>query len=89
MSALPFLKPKASSVAGIIISHRKPDDESQAAPEPGDDTAALEACAEDLLRALASKDAKMVADALKSAYEICDSMPHEDPEQVQPSGDEE
>lgn len=82
MSFLPFLKPKASSVSGIIIAHRKPDGGQEMEPEAGDDSAPLHACAEDLIRALGSKDAKAVAEALKAAYEICDSMPHEDPDQM-------
>jgi hypothetical protein len=78
---LPFLKPK--SVAGLIISHRKPDGSNQADHMEGDENAALEACAEDLIRAIHAKDAKAAAEALKSAFEIADSMPHVEGEHIE------
>jgi hypothetical protein len=34
--------------------------------------------ADDLISAVHMKDSKAVADALKAAFEICDSMPHEE-----------
>lgn len=74
---LPFMKPKQQ--VGVIVKNRTPD-----APV-GDDTdnsssanEGLEAAATDLIRAVHSKDIKQVADALRAAFEICDSEPHEE-----------
>lgn len=73
---LPFLKPK--TVAGLIISHRKPDEskEQEEMPETGDE--GLVSAAEDIIRAYETKDAKKLAEAFKAAFQICDSMPHEE-----------
>lgn len=68
---LPYLKPKP--VAGLIISHRKPDGSNEMASEDND-MHAMEACAEDLIRAVHAKDAKAVAAALKAAIECADSQ---------------
>lgn len=65
---LPFLKPK--QVAGLIISHRKPDGGVGEEHSAGDENHALEAAAEDLLRAINSKDSKHFALALRAAYDI-------------------
>lgn len=68
---LPFLKHKP--VAGLIIKSRTPDEPMGDEPhEAGDENHALEACAEDLIRAIHAKDAKAVAEALKSALECAD-----------------
>lgn len=71
---LPFLKPRA--VAGLIVSKRKPDGSTEPEHVEGDEAAPLEAAAEDLIRAIHSKDTKAVAAALKAAFEISDSEPH-------------
>lgn len=44
----------------------------------GEEMAPLEACADDIIRAINSKDSKMLAEAIKAAFEICDSEPHEE-----------
>ena len=80
---LPFLKPK--KVAGLIIAKRKPDGSKQEMYEGGEENSGLEACAEDLMRALNSKDAKAVAEALKAAFEICDAAPHVEGEHINES----
>lgn len=73
---LPFLKNQkevgASGSSEPI--KRKPDE-----PEDYD---YLESAAEDILSAIASKDAKALAVAIKAAFEICDSEPHEEGEHI-------
>lgn len=65
---LPFLK--NSKEAGISAPpqsiERKPDDENSSYD-------VMEACAEDLISAIHSKDVKGVAEALRSAFELADS----------------
>lgn len=70
---IPFLKNKEASTASASEPiQRKPDDGS----EPDYD--GMEAAAEDLIAAVHSKDAKAVAAALRAAFEIADSEPHEE-----------
>ncbi len=74
---LPFLKPKA--VAGVIVSKRKPDGiQSPVEEQDGDDAAALESCAEDMIRAINAKDSKALASAIRSAFECLESEPHDE-----------
>ncbi len=68
---LPFMKPKA--MTGLIISKRKPDDKPEETHSEGNENQGLEAAAEDLIRAVHSKDAKAVAAAMRAAFEICGS----------------
>ncbi len=70
---LPFQKPKAQT--GVIMSVRKPDGGTD---EQGMDTDdhAMEAVAEDILRAISTKDSKSLAMAIRAAFEIADSEPH-------------
>lgn len=65
---LPFLKPK--TVAGLIISHRKADGGTETEHQEGNEHAALEACAEDLIRAMHAKDAKGVAAAWRAGADV-------------------
>lgn len=74
--ALPFLKPRQQP--GLIVSKRKPDGGSEESHMEGEEDAGLDACSEDLIRAMHAKDAKGVTSALKAAFEILDSMPHEE-----------
>lgn len=74
---LPFLKPK--SVSGLIVQKRKSDGSQEMPQDPQEqDSSGLEACAEDMIRAFHTKDAKALASAFQSAFEICDSQPHEE-----------
>lgn len=67
-SPLPFMKEKPQT--GIVTEHRQsPEDDSN----PG-----LSAAASDLLSAIEAKDIKGIAMALQSAFELVDSMPHEE-----------
>lgn len=68
---LPFLKPK--TVAGLIISQRKPDGGKEEMHDEGDENQGLEAAAEDLLRAITSKDPKHLALALQNFMDISSS----------------
>ena len=73
--ALPWLK-QDKKVAGLIVEMRKPDGGlEETAQEDSEDTG-IESCAQDLIKAVEGKDAKAVAQALKSAFEILDSQPH-------------
>lgn len=74
---LPFLKPK--TVAGLIVSTRKKDGSGiEEQHSEGDEGAPIEACAEDLIRAVHAKDAKGVAAAFRAAFEILEMEPHEE-----------
>lgn len=73
---LPFLKPRMQT--GLTVSIRKPDGGSEESHTEGEEDAGLDSCSEDLIRAMHSKDAKGVTAALKAAFEILDSMPHEE-----------
>jgi hypothetical protein len=76
---LPFLKPKR--VAGLIISQRKPDGSNEAQHEEGDEMNEMEVCAEEILRAISSKDAKALASALQAAMDISASQPEQPSEE--------
>lgn len=79
--SLPFLKPK--SVAGVIISHRKKDGNGiEMSHMEGDEDAGLDSCSEALIRALHAKDIKAVSKALREAFQIVDSQPHEEGEHL-------
>lgn len=75
---LPFLKNKNQpSVAGLIMKTRAPD-ESPEQEDSEDSSAAIESCASEIIRAVHAKDPKAVAAALKDAFDILESMPHEE-----------
>lgn len=73
---LPFNKNKSGQIAGIIMKTRSPDEDT----ESNDNSAAIDACAKDLIQGISQNDAKKVAEALKSAFQILESMPHEEGE---------
>lgn len=72
--SLPFLQKK--KIAGVIISHRKPD-EAPITESPNDD-GGLEACAQDLIDATHAQDKKAAAAAMRAAFSILESEPHEE-----------
>lgn len=74
---LPFLKRKDQQIAGLIIKNRKPDEKPES-EQQDDKSAAHEACASALLKAIEMKDIKGIADALQHAFELMDSEPHEE-----------
>lgn len=55
-----------------MIATRKPDGTGDVAPEEAQTNHALEAAAEDLIRAVHAKDVKGVVAALEAAYAECD-----------------
>jgi len=71
---LPFLKNK-KQIAGLIIEQRKPDIKPE---EEQEEDYGIETCARDLLSAIESKDVKGIAEAMKSAFEVLESTPHEE-----------
>lgn len=73
---LPILNKKQGQVAGLIIKNRTPDEK----PEEDQDNSSygVEACAKDLIDAVHAKDIKRVAEALKSAFDVLESIPHEE-----------
>ena len=72
MPLLPFLKNKRKET-GVIVQERSPD-----SPEAPSDESGLEAAASDIMAAISAGDAKALAGAIKAAFEICDSQPHEE-----------
>lgn len=69
---LPFLKDK--KVAGLIISKRTPDGSNEIQDQ--DAEAGLQACSDEIIRAIESKDGQALASALRSAFQILESEPH-------------
>lgn len=74
---LPFLKNKNEASVSQPPDQitRKPDDEA-------DSYDPLHSAAEDLKSAIQSGNVKSIAEALRAAFEICDSQPHEEGEHV-------
>lgn len=72
---LPFLKKKDTPAAGLIIKTRTPDEPAES---EDDSSAAIESCAHALINAVHARDAKSVAAAMKDAFDILESQPHEE-----------
>lgn len=68
---LPFLAKKTQQ-SGLIVQERQPDEKS----EGTDEDAGMHAAAKDLMDAVHAKDIKRVAEALRAAFQIADSEPH-------------
>ena len=75
---LPFLQKK--QVAGVIVSHRKPDGskEESHSEEEDSDHSGLTACMRELASALKSDNHEAAAEAFRSAFQILDAEPHEE-----------
>ena len=81
---LPFLKPKQKGYAtGIIVKNRTPDEKPEENQEDKD--ASIHACAKDLITAVHAHDIPGAAEAMRSAFEILESQPHEEAEHTKPS----
>lgn len=81
---LPFLKKKDTpGAAGVIIKRRQPDEKPEGEDSQDDKDAAIHAASQDLISAIQSNDVKGVSEAIRSAFEILDSMPHEEGEHVE------
>lgn len=73
---LPYLGAKKQQ--GSVAAHIDNDGKvSSQAPDMG-----LHSAAEDILKAIESKDSKALASAIKAAFEICDAEPHEEGEHI-------
>ncbi len=77
---LPFLKPKQTSVAGLIIKNRTPDK----ANESDEMEPSTEDHAQALITAIQAQDKKAVAAALKAAFQAMDAEPHVEGDHVEP-----
>lgn len=71
---LPFLKPK--KLSAIIIHKTKPEGGTEPMHEEGEEMPELVGAAENLISAVHAKDAHATAEAIKAAFEICESYPH-------------
>lgn len=75
---LPFLEPR-KTVSIIVSRKNEPSLEVKHEIEASDEIdPALKSCAEDLLQAIDERSVLGIASAFKSAFEICESMPHEE-----------
>lgn len=85
---LPFLKPKA--VSGVIISHRKPlgGQTEEPTDDEGQEDAAMQAAAQDIITAIHNNDSTHLAHALRAAFQILDSEPHDEGEHTNEQGEE-
>lgn len=81
---LPFLKNKTKNGTGIVERLHRPEDsyKQQQTEETSTDSNDLEICAIDILKAIKTNDIKGLADAIKAAFEICDSQPHVEGEHI-------
>ena len=75
VSLLPFLKKQKANNFGLIVKTRE-SDSGEDEQQPEDKTAAIEACAQDLIQAVHSRNVKMAAEAICSAFEILEGMEH-------------
>lgn len=73
---LPFLKHNQDASASSPIESIKRE------PDEGADYDSLESAAEDLKQALDEGNVKAIAAALRAAFELCDSEPHEEGEHI-------
>jgi hypothetical protein len=80
---LPFLHKKLIGGGGLIVERIKADKPNEDSPEEDSNEEAIRACARDLIEAIHSRDEKGVTDAIKSAFEILDSMPHDEGEHIE------
>lgn len=71
---LPFLKKHHDAgVSGTIVKTREPDNKEENLENDG-----LESCASDLIMAVHAHDIKGVVEALRNAFDILESIPHEE-----------
>jgi hypothetical protein len=77
-------KKNEGHVSGILVKTREPDEKPESEDDKDDPSAAIHACAQDLVSAINANDVKAVAEAIQAAFEILDSMPHEEGPHVEP-----
>ena len=73
---LPFLKPRNQQSAGVSTEYFKTKPESD--EDKKEDVEGLMAAAADFIQGIQTGDKKLVASALRSAFEILDAAPHEE-----------
>jgi hypothetical protein len=82
--SLPFLRKK--QVAGLIMAKRNPDgsktETGNEQDNQDDSGSSMHSAASDLIKAIESKDISAVAAALKAAFQIADSEPHDEGEHL-------
>ena len=76
--SLPFLRKKQT--AAVIIRERKPDGSSAENGTEGEENHGLKQCILELFKAARADDEEAGAKALRSAFQILDSEPHEEGE---------
>ncbi len=81
---LPFLNNK-KSIAGVIISKRKPDGGKEELHSEGNEYDGIEECMEGFKKALEAGDTKAMAQHFKDAFQISDSEPHDEGEHTNES----
>lgn len=74
---LPFQKDK-KTIAGLIIAKRKPDGGHEEFTSEDSDSDGLEMACQEMMKAFKADDSKAFSAALRSAFEILDSEPHEE-----------
>lgn len=83
---LPFLKNKqGGSGSSLLIKQRAPDNPEA---ESNDPNASIDACSQDLIAAVHARDTKAVSEAIRSAFLILESEPHEEAAQEPYEGQE-
>ena len=75
---LPFLKKPDSAKVGLMVKTRPSD--YPKAEETSLHSDAIQACAQDLIDAIHAKDAKRASQALVDAFDILESLPHDEVE---------
>ncbi len=75
---IPALMGKKKTAA-LVIGMDKEMPEKEAEGESEDE---MELVAEDLMKAIAAKNPKMISEALKAAFAIADALPHEEGEHI-------
>jgi len=75
------MKNKQMKQTGIIMAVRKAEGGFADADEPKEsENYGLEHCAKSILAAIDAKDASQLAKALKDAFDVLESQPHEEAE---------
>lgn len=87
MSMMFLKRSKEGGISSALMARRKPEGgiEAPSDESPAEDgSESLHSASADLLAAFHAKDVKAISAALKAAFEICDSEPHEEGEHINP-----
>jgi hypothetical protein len=80
------MMPDSKKIAALIVSKASPSEEGKGEKEY-DAEEGLDATSEEIMAAFEKKDAKGLKVALKSFFEQCDAMPHEEGEHTEEESD--